>query len=156
MPNCYHGHGLSFQYPDNWRLDDAADDPRDDSVTVYAPGGSFWSVSVHPAEADPMELAQGVVNLMKQEYETLEVEEVCDNLLGIEMVGFDMNFYFLDYTNSAQIRVLRVRDRTYAVFYQGEDHEFDRLGNVFRAMTASLFTEAGGDDDDQGDPLARP
>lgn len=148
MPNYFRGKGISFQYPENWRLDDSETDGDDESVTVYAPGGSFWTVSRYPIGADPMTLARGVVEMMKKEYETLEAEEVRENLLGIEIVGFDMNFYFLDFTNSAWIRVLRARDHTYAVFCQGEDHEFDRLGKVFQAMTASLFTGAGEDDEE--------
>jgi len=36
--------GLAFDYPDNWSVDtdDSAD--RYATVTVYAPGGGFWSV----------------------------------------------------------------------------------------------------------------
>ena len=148
MPQRFDRLDISFQYPDNWTLDDSDAVSGSESVTVYAPDGSFWSVSVHPSEANPLELARSVVDAMKQEYAGVEVEEVRESLLGIEVVGFDMNFYYLDFTNSAQVRSLRANDRIYTVFCQGEDHEFDQLTDVFRAMTASLFTAGDEADED--------
>ena len=147
MPQRFDRLDISFQYPDNWTLDDSDAVAGRESVTVYAPDGSFWSVAVHPSAADPIQTARSVVDAMQQEYASVEVEEVRENLLGVEVVGFDMNFYYLDFTNSAQVRSLRVHDRTYTVFCQGEDHEFDQLVDVFRAMTASLFTTGGEPED---------
>jgi len=132
--------GISFQYPDNWTLDeeDALEGRR--SVTVYSPDGAFWSVAAHPRSADPAELAEAAVEAMKQEYEGLEAEETREALAGRELIGYDLNFYYLDLTNTAQIRYLRTERTTYTVFCQAEDREFDRIELVFRAMTASLLS----------------
>jgi hypothetical protein len=139
MPAKYDKLGISFQYPENWTLDEADALAGRNSVTVYSPGGAFWSVAVHPRSADAEKLARGVVNLMKEEYEELEAEEASETVGGQAATGFDMNFYYLDFTNSAQVRMLKTDRATYTVFCQGEDREFDRLQPVFRAMTASLL-----------------
>ena len=36
--------GLAFEYPDNWSVDTDDSQDRYATVTVYAPGGGFWSV----------------------------------------------------------------------------------------------------------------
>jgi len=132
--------GISFQYPDNWTLDEEDALAGRRSVTVYSPGGAFWSVAAHPRSADPARLAEAAVEAMKQEYEGLEAEETREALAGRELIGYDLNFYYLDLINTAQIRCLRTEQTTYTVFCQAEDREFDRIELVFRAMTASLLS----------------
>jgi hypothetical protein len=131
--------GISFQYPENWTLDEADAMAGRGSVTVVSPGGAFWTIAVHPRTAEPRVLAQGVVDAMKEEYGEVEVEEVHETVGGRELVGFDLNFYYLDFTNSAQIRAVRIGRTAYTIFCQGEDREFDRVGRVFDAITFSLL-----------------
>ena len=63
-------------------------------------------------------------------------------------------------TNTATVRCFRRPRATYAVFCQAEDREFEQLGAVFRAMTASLLSDSGSDDgeavDGPEDPLDLP
>jgi hypothetical protein len=139
MPRTFDKLGLCFQYPDNWTLDEADAVAGREAVTVYAPGGSFWSVAVHPCAAEPLQLAETVVQAMRDEYAAVEVEPTQETLGGRELVGFNMNFYYLDLTSSAEVRSLRLGDHTYTLFWQGEDREFDRLAPVFRAMAVSLL-----------------
>lgn len=140
MPAEFNKLGISFQYPETWALDedDALAGRR--SVTVYSPGGAFWSVSVHPRSADPIRLAEAAVGVMKEEYEDLEVEEAQETVAGREMVGYDISFYCLDLTNTASIRCIRTNRATYTVFCQAEDREFDQIRAVFRAMTTSFLS----------------
>lgn len=140
MPLKFEKLGISFQYPDNWTLDEKDALVGRRSVTVYSPGGAFWSVAAHLRSADPAELAKAAVEAMKQEYEGLEAEETREALAGRKLIGYDLNFYYLDLTNTAQIRCLRTERTTYTVFCQAEDREFDRIELVFRAMTASLLS----------------
>jgi hypothetical protein len=139
MPLRFERLGISFQYPENWVLDDTDAVAGRDSVTVYSPGGAFWTVAVHPASADPAQLIKGVVAAMREEYEELEAEEAGEIVAGRELIGYDLNFYYLDFVNSAKIRSLQTRQTTYTFFCQGEDREFDRLQEVFRAITTSLL-----------------
>jgi len=140
MPAEFRKLGIAFQYPENWTLDvqDALAGRR--SVTVYSPGGGFWAVSVHPRSANPQSLAKAAVKAMQQEYEGLESCEVSQLVSGHELVGYDLNFFYLDLTNTALIRCIRTGRATYAVFCQAEDREFERVHAVFDAMTASLLS----------------
>lgn len=141
MPARFNRLGISFQYPDNWTLDDTDAMLGRHSVTVFSPGGAFWSVTVQPASADPDELIDAAVEAMKQEYEGLEAVDVCEKIAGHELSGKNLAFYCLDLTNTAQIRCLRIAQSIYMIFCQGDDREFERVESVFKAMTTSLLSE---------------
>ena len=64
-------------------------------------------------------------------------------MAGRELLGRDLNFYYLDLTSSAWIRCLKTAEATYTIFCQGEDREFDQLRNVFQAITTSLLSGFG-------------
>jgi len=139
MPAKFQKLGISFQYPDNWTLDEEDAGAGHKSVTVYSPGGAFWSVAIHPRSANLAQLAKAAADAMTEEYEELEAEHVREELAGHELLGYDLNFYCLDLTNTAQIRCLKTPHRAYSIFCQAEDREFERVKTVFRAMTISLL-----------------
>ena len=139
MPTKYRQPGLRFEYPENWTLEEDRPGAGRASVTVYSPGGAFWTVALHPRETSPLKLAESVVQAMREEYTDLDVEEVREVTAGHELIGYDLAFFCLDLTNTAKIRTLRTRYGTYAFFYQGEDREFEAVEKVFQAMTTSLL-----------------
>jgi hypothetical protein len=134
--------GIRFQYPDNWTLE--ADDllRGQGAVSVYSPGGGFWSVTVHDPHDDPGDLVDAVVDTMRNMYEDLDAEETTETIDGREVSGCEMNFYCLDLTNTATVRVLESSRANYLVLYQAEDREFAELEAVFEAMTASLVKQS--------------
>jgi len=142
MPQRYDKLGIHFQYPDNWTIDEEDALSGGQSVTVYSPGGAFWSVAVHPPTVDPGEMALAAVDAMKEEYEEVEVEPAASELAGRELLGYDLNFFFLDLTNTARVRSLRKGRSTLTVFFQAEDHDFRALERVFQAITTSLLSES--------------
>src|SRR3972149_11323699 len=139
MPAHFQRPGISFLYPENWTLDEEDTTQGHQSVTVYSPGGGFWFVAVHHGSTDPLKLAIAALETMKQEYQSLEVEEIHETLVGHKMIGFDLNFFLLDFTNTAQIRSLRHNQATYTIFCQAEDRDFEQNQRVFQAMTISLL-----------------
>jgi hypothetical protein len=139
MPATFEKLGISFQYPENWTLDEQDALAGRKSVTVYSPGGAFWSVAVHPKGADPAALARDACDAMRQEYEGLEAEEAQETIAGHDLLGYDLRFFYLDLTNTAGIRSLRAGRTAYTIFYQAEDREFERVRRVFEAMTTSLL-----------------
>jgi hypothetical protein len=141
MPARFNKMGVVFQYPENWTLDEQTADGGEQSITVYNPGGGgFWTLSVHPRGADPRRLASAALMAMKEEYENLDSEAVHEKRQDHELVGYDLNFYCLDLTNSAVVRTLRTERASYTIFYQAEDREFDAIHPVFEAMTMSFLT----------------
>ena len=114
-----------------------------DAVTVFSPGGAFWAVAIHPALAAPARMAQAALDTMRKEYEGLEAEPVNETIAGHELVGFDLNFFYLDLTNTAGIRSLRVGGTIYTILFQAEDREYGEIGLVFDAITVSLLRGIG-------------
>jgi len=139
MPAKFEKLGITFQYPDNWTLEEEDAQVGRGSVTVYSPDGAFWSVTLQPQGVDPDELARAALEAMKDEYGEIETERAAETIAGHRMVGYDLNFYYLDLTNTARVRSLRTRWATYTVFCQAEDRDFDKLHEVFQAITASLL-----------------
>ena len=139
MPQEFESLGISFLYPDNWTLDDSEAAAGRESVTLYSPGGAFWSVSIHPGSAPPDGLAKAAVQAMRDEYSQIETEWVQQSLGGQKMVGYNLSFYYLDLVNTATVRCFRTPTASYAIFCQGEDREFGKMERVFDAITTSLL-----------------
>ena len=138
MPAQFQRPDFSFLYPDNWALEEDEVSGKG-SVTVYSPGGGFWSVAVHHGSVEPLKLANAALEAMQKEYQDIEVEQVDETLAGRKMTGYDLNFFLFDFTNTAQIRILKCHRATYTIFCQAEDREFEQIGRVFQAMTVSLL-----------------
>ncbi|NLE39872.1 MAG: hypothetical protein GX621_17775 [Pirellulaceae bacterium] len=132
--------GVRFLYPEGWTLEREKRHPECRSVTVSSPATAFWTLSVHPRAADPAELVEAAALAMREEYKELESEEVSEEIVGYSLIGRNLSFYYLDLTNTAWIRCVRTDRATYTVFCQAEDHEFDQLEDVFRAMMVSFLS----------------
>jgi hypothetical protein len=139
MPATFNGLGIQFQYPDNWKLDDSDAMLGRKSITVYSPGGAFWTVAVHSGTADPGKMVEAIVKTMQKVYEGLETEEVCETIAGHDLMGFDLSFFCLDLTNTAQVRGIQLGNTTYTIFCQADDAEFKTLKLVFLAISTSLL-----------------
>ena len=135
--------GLAFDHPDNWSvdIDDAAG--LGSAVTVYAPDGGFWSVSAHEPGGPASELAAAVVQEMREQYQELDSEPAEERVGDRVLRGFDMNFYCLDLTNTAQVRTLETPGAVYLLLCQAEDREWEETAPVFAAMTASFVAGLG-------------
>jgi hypothetical protein len=139
MPATYEKLGIKFQYPENWALDEGEAMEGEKSVSVYSPGGAFWSVMIHPRWQTPEELVDAALRTMKQVYDELDAEVVEETIGQVELVGCDMNFYCLDLTNTAAVRSGRKDDATLVIFWQSDDRELADVEAVFRAITLSLL-----------------
>ena len=135
--------GLAFDHPDGWLVDTEDAEGRFATVTVYSPAGGFWSVSGHAPGGDPGELAAAVVAEMQDEYRELDAEPAADEIAGHDLHGFDLNFYCLDLTNTAQVRTLATPAAIYLILCQAEDHDWEALGPVFAAITMSFVKGLG-------------
>jgi hypothetical protein len=146
MPALYDSLGVRFMYPENWTLDDGADDEslpdaRQNSVTVYSPGGAFWSLSIYPPSNTATDLVAEVMRALRSEYDNLDVATISEAVEGQDLIGYDLNFVYLDLTNTASVRALHTPRATYVVCYQSEDRELAAIKAVFDAMTASFLRE---------------
>ena len=139
MPAVYDHLGIRFLYPDNWEIDESEASPERNAVSVYSPGGALWSLWVYPPDEDLDQRTREVVEALAKEYPEMDIEPVREPLAGHELVGYDLNFFYFDLTNTAWVRGLRTPRADYVILCQAEDHEFDELEAVFRAITISLL-----------------
>jgi len=137
--------GLSFDYPDNWSVDTEDSEGMYATVTVYSPEGAFWSVSGHAPGGESATLSSAIVQQMREEYQDLDSEPVEESIAGQSLSGYDLNFYCLDLTNTAQIRTLKTPAAIYLLLCQAEDREWERISHVFAAMTTSFIGIIGSD-----------
>ena len=97
-------------------------------------------MALSPHDSDPAKLAETALETIAHEYDELDSEQASESIGDVDLVGYDLNFYCLDLTNTAWIRAGRTSRATYLVICQAEDREFDQISPVFRAMTTSLLT----------------
>jgi hypothetical protein len=133
----YHQHGVQFLYPDNWQLvsDDQRGWPR--SVSVHSPQGAFWAVTLDQDSAEG--LLERMVELMQREYEGAECEPISRSVGRWMFSGVELHFYCLDLLVTAQLLRCAELTQPAVLLLQGEDRDFDRLVQVFDAITLSFL-----------------
>lgn len=142
MTAVYNQAGVKFLYPENWELADESSRTLPRVISVTSPTGGFWALHVYKSSAEPRELADEVLRSMAQEYDSLESEEVTEQIDIAQAVGYDLDFYCLDLVARASVRAFRQGSRTYLVLAQAESRDFETLAEVFRAITVSLLAPA--------------
>jgi hypothetical protein len=140
MSQHYQDDGISFRYPDNWRLD------REDSadgwtVLLQSPGTAFLTLTCDQSGATPGELASAALAALQADYPALEARPQVDNLAGQMAVGHDIQFFSLDLTNTCWTRALDSAAGAVLILYQTNDLELDEYEPVLRAICASLAVE---------------
>ena len=139
MSARYENFGVRFLYPENWGIvdEDASNWPR--TVTVQSPDSGFWALHVYSPAQENVDLASDLLKSMRTEYEEIETETITETINDVEFVGYDLNWYCLDFIVTAQIRSFTIGDNSYLVLCQAESREFDELLQVFKAITHTLI-----------------
>ncbi len=147
----YADHGLRFVYPENWKLEESAEDwPRE--ILLEAPGGALFTLHLYPETAEPAQIAAEALESLQGEYDKAdwEVEPYEDPLIVVEgspelterspvALGYDCTFSLLDFIVQVEIRVFRYDDMVILALFQAEDRDFDSPRQVFLAMLWSLL-----------------
>jgi len=145
MPRTYHNLGLSFQYPDNWLLDESdanaesTDIGESHSISVSSPGGAFWTLVKHHVSQEPARALETGLAAMREVYPDLDVERTEEEIAGHRLSGYELNFICLDLTNTAVLQSFRTPAGSFLIMYQADDREFAQVKHVFDAITISLL-----------------
>ena len=147
MTAVFDQHGVRFQYPQNWQLQESRSDNGALEVSVAAPSGAFWSLVVFDRLADKQSLLEQIVASLDEQYDSLEKTPASDEIAGIPMSGYDIFFYCLDLLVTTHLRMADVGEYSLMLMYQAENREFDQQELVFQAITTSLLSGMTSDAD---------
>lgn len=134
----YEGHGVRFAYPAEWLLDET-DEDEVATIEVQAPDGlAFAWVRCDEGCPDPADVADEVLEAMRQDYPGLDVAPAMETVAGHHATGYDVEFFSLDFTNGATIRCFRTGERTVLVFGQWSDLGDEDLPELIRSVSRSV------------------
>src|SRR5262245_33818463 len=99
MPAEFHESGIEFQYPENWSLQ------RDDIdsgwiVEVRSPDTAFFMLCLRTDCPSREELLEQSLADLRTDYPELEAEAVTSTVAGLDALGYDVNFFSFDFTNT--------------------------------------------------------
>jgi hypothetical protein len=140
MPARFHEGGLSFLYPENWRLEREASE-EGWTVTLQSPGTAFIVISLRADAADASTVADTVLAALREEYKELEAEECTGSFAGQPAVGHDIQFFSLDLTSTCWTRVFGTPQGTMLVMCQCSDLEPTANEQVLRAICKSMTVD---------------
>jgi hypothetical protein len=129
--------GVSFRYPENWRLEREESDTGW-TVSLQSPQTAFVVVRCDGSMPSAEEVAQTTLEALQSEYPGLEAEPAVETLAGQMAVGHDVRFFSFDLTNTCWTRSLYSDDGTLLVLCQANDLELDDYEPVMRAICSSL------------------
>ena len=138
ITRIYEGNGVRFAYPADWSVEES-DDGESSTVEVLAPGGlAFVLVRTDETGPNPAEVADEVLEAMREDYPDLDVVPAMDDIAGHHATGYDLEFFSLDVTNAATIRCFRTIERTILIFGQWSDIVDEALPDRIRSLWRSV------------------
>ena len=137
MSKHFQEDGVSFDYPENWRLE------REESetgwtVSLQSPQTAFVVVSCDGSMPSAEDVARATREARQSEYPGLEADPAVDTLAGQMAVGHDIRFFSFDLTNTCWTRTIYSESGTLLVLCQANDLELEDHGPILRAMCASM------------------
>jgi hypothetical protein len=140
MPKTFQEEGLSFRYPDGWRLEREENDSGW-TVLLQSPGTAFMTVTADGTLPTIEDMAETALEALRSDYPSLEAEEHVDTLAGQMAFGHDMRFFSLDLTNTCWTRCFYSGVGTVLVLAQASDIDLDQYEPALRAICASMRVE---------------
>ena len=137
MARSFERDGVWLEYPDEWTLEE---DKVDNGWTVSLNSTTtpYVVLSFRDDVDDPTEMAEAVLEGLRESYETLEADDAVDSVAGLPSVGYDVHFFHLDLTNTAWIRTLPLGGGSLLILAQTCDTEIEDFEPLFQEMMAGL------------------
>jgi len=140
MTAIYEKRGIKFLYPENWKLSDEADAELPCSIVLETPdGGAFWSVHLHPPDADANQILEETLAPLRETYSDLEIATIEHDFQQLPGTAIEAMFYCLDFLVQARLQVIETKPFLILLWYQAEDRDFEKQSLVFKAISTSLL-----------------
>ena len=136
----YSNHGIQFDYPDIWAIEEQAAD-GDVLITVSGSETCFWTVRIMASCPPPPQVVESCVTAFEEEYEDAEVEQIEGKLAEMPAVARHVTFFCMDLMNAANLRSVRTSEFTLLVWWQGTHHELAENQPILDHLTHSLRSQ---------------
>lgn len=146
----YDDHGVRFEYPASWELEETDHGEVATVAVSVADGLGFAVVTTDVTCPDPALASDEALEALREEYPDLDATPVMEAINGHATTGYDVEFFTLDMTNSAKVRCFRTPRRTVLVFGQwsdlGPDQIADQIRHIFHTIEETEREEADEDE----------
>jgi len=132
--------GLTFQYPENWRLE-RNDNETGWTVSLESPETAFFMITFDGDMPDAEAMAETALAALKEEYPGLEADPCLDSVAGQPAFGHEIRFFSFDLTNTCWTRSFYCGGGTVLVLWQANDLELEHIEPVLKAICASFKVE---------------
>lgn len=139
MSAVYDKLGVRFIYPEGWKVTEDVTTEQPRTLSLESPGGGTWEMLLYDDGTTPNKLAADVLDTMCQEYEGLESSVWSGRFDDVDVVGYEMYFYYLDLLINCRAVAATFGSHTVLFLWQAEDRTFGELEPVFRAITTCLL-----------------
>lgn len=129
--------GISFQYPENWTLED---EPSDHGWTVSLFSQDTAFLTIYHDERMPTleQMADTTLTALKEEHKDVEHQEIIGQFAGQMSVGYDVQFFSFDLTCSSWIRSFFGPTGTYLLLWQMSDDDREICEPIMQAINKSM------------------
>lgn len=129
--------GLSFQYPDNWTLEQERAD-NGWTLTLQSPGAAFALIQLDRDLPDPRQMVGEALETLRQDYPNLDAESTLESVAGEMALGHDIEFISLDMTNTCWTRSFYGAAGTVFILCQTTDADSDDYEPALTAIVHSM------------------
>jgi hypothetical protein len=138
----YSNFGIHFSYPSDWSIVDEEKSEWPRRVSVQSPDSAYCDLQVYPPDYSPGALTEQTLEIFRQEYEDLDVEPVFERVHKHEIVGYDLDFFCLDFMVTCRVRSFSLAGQTLLLICQAESREYEHQRGAFEAITRSWLPAA--------------
>jgi len=140
MSRTFERAGISFQYPEGWRLE-REENESGWTVHLQSPGTAFMTLTCDETMPQSEEMAETALEALRADYPTLEAEALSETLAGQTAVGHEIEFISFDMVNSCWTRSFPCKAGTVLMLCHTSDIDPAPFGTVLRAVCATLRVE---------------
>jgi hypothetical protein len=134
----YDENGIRFEYTPAWTMEVTDSGPLTTINLEHPAGVAFLIVTSDDSCPDPGEVADTILETLREEYAELE-DEPFEEVVNKRLVsGYDVQFFALDLSNTARIRSFRTFTRTITVYGQWSDLVEDEASDLAETIIRSV------------------
>ncbi|MFM9965540.1 MAG: hypothetical protein ACKV2Q_30510 [Planctomycetaceae bacterium] len=137
MDRVFEGHGIRFEYPDDWILHEQST-VEEITLTVHSPDTSFWSLTLIMDRPDPQRVIDSALEAFREEYSEIDVYPSTARLGDQPTESCELDFVCHELIGSAFLRATVAPEFTLLVLYQGADLELDDTQKILEKVSRSL------------------